>query len=99
MKSPNKAEGPAAKAAEEKGLAKGNSLERNVRRTRSRGSALERVRQAAGKDRKKRFTGLFLVLRVASESIRGAVCILRYNRLEKPHDKKFMILEPRKCVA
>lgn len=61
MKSPNKAEGPAAEATEEKGLAKGNSLKRNALRTQSRGSApsaLERVRQAARKDRKKRFTAL-----------------------------------------
>src|SRR5215470_18116598 len=61
MKLPNKAEGPAAEATEEKGLAKGNSLERNALRTQSRESApsaLERVRQAARKDKKKRFTAL-----------------------------------------
>jgi group II intron reverse transcriptase/maturase len=42
-------------------LAKGNSPERNALRTQSRGgapSALERVRQAARKDRKQRFTAL-----------------------------------------
>jgi hypothetical protein len=61
MKLPNKAEGPAAEATEEKGLAKGNSLERNALRTQSRESApsaLERVRQAARKDKKKWFTAL-----------------------------------------
>jgi RNA-directed DNA polymerase len=42
-------------------MAKGNSPERNVRRTQSRTStpsALERVRQAAQRDRKQRFTAL-----------------------------------------
>ena len=60
-KSPNKAEGPAVEAMEGRGLAKGNSPERNALRTQSRGgapSALERVRQAARKDRKQRFTAL-----------------------------------------
>src|SRR6202035_311030 len=60
-KSPNKAEGPAAEATEGRELAKGNSLERNALRTQSREgvlSALERVRQAARKDRKQRFTAL-----------------------------------------
>jgi RNA-directed DNA polymerase len=61
-KLPNKAEGPAAEAMEEKGLAKGNSPERNALRTQSREgapSALERVRQAATRDKKQRFTALF----------------------------------------
>jgi RNA-directed DNA polymerase len=60
-KSPNKTEEPAAKAAEGRELAKGNSLERNALRTQDRDSApsaLERVRQAARKDRKQRFTAL-----------------------------------------
>jgi group II intron reverse transcriptase/maturase len=60
-KSPNKAEGPAAEATEGRELAKGNSPERNALRTQSRDStpsALERVRQAARKDRKQRFTAL-----------------------------------------
>jgi group II intron reverse transcriptase/maturase len=60
-KSPNKAEGPAAEAVEEKELAKGNSLERNAFRTQSREdalSALERVQQAARTDKKQRFTAL-----------------------------------------
>ena len=60
-KSPNKVEGPAAEATEGRGLAKGNSPERNALRTQGREStpsALERVRQAASKDRKQRFTAL-----------------------------------------
>ena len=60
-KSPNKAEGPAAEATEGRGLAKGNSPERNALRTQGREStpnALERVRQAASRDRKQRFTAL-----------------------------------------
>jgi len=60
-KPPNNAGRPAAEAGEGSGLAKGNSLERNALRTQSRGgasSALERVRQAARKDRKQRFTTL-----------------------------------------
>jgi group II intron reverse transcriptase/maturase len=60
-KPPNNAAGPAAEEVEGSGLAKGNSLERNALRTQSRDgapSALERVRQAARKDRKQRFTAL-----------------------------------------
>jgi len=60
-KSPNKAEGPAAEAMEERTLAEGNSPERNMLRTQSRTgmpSALERVREAARKDRKQQFTAL-----------------------------------------
>jgi RNA-directed DNA polymerase len=57
----NKAEEPVAETVEGRGLAKGNSLERNALRTQSRESApsaLERVRQAAERDRKQRFTAL-----------------------------------------
>jgi group II intron reverse transcriptase/maturase len=60
-KPPNKAEGPAAEEVEGRGLAKGNLPERTIDRTRSRGempSALERVREAARRDRKQRFTAL-----------------------------------------
>jgi len=60
-KSPNKAEGPAAEATEGRELAEGNSPECNALRTPSRygaPNALERVRQAASKDRKQRFTAL-----------------------------------------
>lgn len=61
-KSPNKASREAAEGMEGRGLAKGNSPEQNAPRTQGRNgapSALERVRQAAKKDRKKRFTALF----------------------------------------
>jgi len=60
-KPPNKAGQPAAEAVEGRGLAKGNPPERNAPRTQSRTSApsaLERVRQAAEKDRRQRFTTL-----------------------------------------
>jgi len=60
-KLPNKAEESAAEAMEGRGLAKGNSPERNALRTQGRGgapSALERVRQVARADRKQRFTAL-----------------------------------------
>jgi RNA-directed DNA polymerase len=61
VKSPNKAGQPAAEGAEERGLAKGNLPQQNAPRTQSRygaPSALERVRHAAAKDRKMRFTAL-----------------------------------------
>jgi len=60
-KSPNQAEGPVAEAREGRGLTEGNSPERNALRTQGREStpsALERVRQAASKDKKQRFTAL-----------------------------------------
>jgi RNA-directed DNA polymerase len=60
-KPPNKAEEPAAEAAEGRGLAKGNSRGRDTLRTPGRAgafSALERVRHAAVRDRKQRFTAL-----------------------------------------
>lgn len=60
-KSPNKTERTAAEAMEGRTLAKGNPRERNAPRTQSRTrtqSALERVRQAAKRDRKQRFTAL-----------------------------------------
>src|SRR2546426_2823196 len=60
-KPPNNAGRPAAEAVEGRGPAKGNPHERNALRTQSRAgaqSALERVRQAAGKDRRQRFTTL-----------------------------------------
>ena len=58
---PNNAEEPAAGAGERRGLAKGNSPQRSTPRTQRRtgvSPALERVRQAARKDRKQRFTAL-----------------------------------------
>src|SRR3989449_4253374 len=60
-KSPNNAGQPAAEGMEGRGLAKGNLLQQNASRTPSREdapSALERVRQAASKDKKLRFTAL-----------------------------------------
>lgn len=60
-KLPNNAEEPAAEAVEGRGLTKGNSPKRNASRTQGRSealSALARVRQAAKRDRKVRFTAL-----------------------------------------
>ena len=61
MKPPNNAGQPAAEVVEGKDLAEGNSPEGNAFRTQRRGdarSALERVRQAARRDKKQRFTAL-----------------------------------------
>jgi len=61
VKSPNKAGQPAAEGMEGRGLAKGNLPQQNAFRTPSRRDALralERVRQAASKDKKLRFTAL-----------------------------------------
>src|SRR5437667_4165435 len=60
-KSPNKAGQPVAEEMKGSGLAKGNLPQQNASRTPSRtdaSNALERVRQAAGKDKKLRFTAL-----------------------------------------
>jgi len=60
-KSPNKVGQPAAEGMEGNGLAKGNLPQQNASRTPSRNdalSALERVRQAAKKDKQLRFTAL-----------------------------------------
>src|SRR4030081_1687182 len=60
-KSLNKAGQPAAEGMEGRGLAKGNLPQQNASQTPSREdalSALERVRQAAAKDKKLRFTAL-----------------------------------------
>lgn len=60
-KPPNKAERSVAEVVEGRGLTKGNPLERTTPRTQSRAgvpSALERVRQAAEKDKRQRFTAL-----------------------------------------
>ncbi len=61
QKSPNQAGRPVAEGMEGRGLAKGNLSEQNALRMQSRvsvRSALERVRQAAKKDRTMRFTAL-----------------------------------------
>jgi RNA-directed DNA polymerase len=60
-KSPNNVGQPAAEGMEGRDLAKGNPREQNASRTQRRTdahSALERVRQAASKDRKTQFTAL-----------------------------------------
>src|ERR1019366_3773422 len=60
-KFPNNAGQPAAEGMKGRGLAKGNLPQQNATRIQSRSdapSALERVRQAASKDRKLRFTAL-----------------------------------------
>jgi RNA-directed DNA polymerase len=60
-KSPNNAGQPAAEGMEGRGLAKGNLPQQNASRTPSREDALralERVRQAAAKDKQLRFTSL-----------------------------------------
>ena len=60
-KSPNNAGRPVAEEMEGRGLAKGNSQEQHAPRTQRRTSAqsaLERVRQAASRDGKQRFTAL-----------------------------------------
>jgi len=57
----NEAEAPAAEAAEGRGRAKGNPRQQNAPRTQSRTrapSALERIRRAARRDGKQRFTAL-----------------------------------------
>ena len=61
MKSPNKAGQPAAEELEGKRLAKGNPRQQNAPRTQRRQgahSALERVRLAAARERRMRFTAL-----------------------------------------
>jgi group II intron reverse transcriptase/maturase len=60
-KSPNKTGRPVAEGMEGRGLAKGNSAQRNALRTQSRAgasTALERVREVAEQDKKVRFTAL-----------------------------------------
>jgi RNA-directed DNA polymerase len=60
-KSPNNAGPPGAEGREGRGLAKGNRPQPNASRTPSRSDApraLERVRQAAQRDKKMRFTAL-----------------------------------------
>lgn len=60
-KPPNEAGPEAKEAVEGRGLAKGKTPERNMSRTQGRksmSSALERIRQAARRDRRQRFTAL-----------------------------------------
>jgi RNA-directed DNA polymerase len=61
MKPPNDAGRPAEEGVEGRGLTEGNSHQQNASRTQCRAdapSALERVRQAARRDKKMRFTAL-----------------------------------------
>src|SRR5271169_356665 len=78
-KSPNNAGQPAAEGMEGRGLAKGNLPQQNASRTPSRTdapSALERVRQAAGKDKQLRFTALLHHIHNL-ETLRMAYCSLK----------------------
>jgi len=78
-KLPNKAEEPAAEGVEGRVLAKGNSPERNALRTQRRDgahSALERVRQAARRERRQRFTALLHHV-YAVEQLRAAYVALK----------------------
>lgn len=75
---PNNAEEPAAEAGEGRGLAKGNSVGGTAPRTQCRAgvsSALDRVRQAARRDRKQRFTALLHHV-YAIERLRAAYAAL-----------------------
>lgn len=79
-KSPNKASLTAAEAMEGRSLAKGNTVEQNAPRTQGRTSALsalERVREAAQKDRKKRFTAL--LHHVTIDRLRTSYLALKRN--------------------
>jgi group II intron reverse transcriptase/maturase len=79
VKSSNKAGQPAAEGMEGRGLTKGNPLEQNASRTQSRHnapSALERIRQAASKDKEMRFTALFHHI-YAPEALRTAYLCLK----------------------
>ena len=80
-KFPNNAWKRAAEGMEGRGLAKGIPLERNTPRTQSRTSALsalERVREAARKDKKQRFTALFHHV-YATDQLRQAYYELKRN--------------------
>ena len=63
VKSPNKTDQPAAEAVEGRGLTKENALKQNTHRTQSRKEsvprALQRVRQAAIRNRREQFSALF----------------------------------------
>ena len=75
---PNNAGQPAAEVVEERGLAKGNASQQTTSRTQSRTDvppALERVRRAARRDRKARFTALFH--RLTLDRLRAAFWALK----------------------
>jgi RNA-directed DNA polymerase len=76
-KLPNKVGQPAAEATEGRGPAKGNAVEQNALRTQSRAgapSALDRVREAARRDKETKFTALFHHLTI--ERLRAAYLAL-----------------------
>lgn len=76
----NRAGQPAAESAEERGLTKGNTGGSQARRTQSRThtpQALDRVRQAAAKDKRTRFTAL--LHHVTVERLRTAYFALKKN--------------------
>ena len=78
-KSPNNAGQLAAEGMEGRGLAKGNSPQQNASRAPNRNnapSALERIRQAAKKDRKLRFTALLHHI-YNLDTLRGAYLSLK----------------------
>ncbi len=77
-KPPNNAAEPAAEVVERRGLAEGNSPKRSTPRTQRRvgvSHALERVRQAARRERKQRFTALLHHV-YAIEGLRAAYAAL-----------------------
>ncbi len=79
VKSSNKAVQAAAEGMEGRGLTKGNPQQQNASRTQSRinaPSALERIRQAASKDKEMRFTALFHHI-YAPEALRTAYLCLK----------------------
>src|SRR6266498_3934905 len=80
MKRPNKAGRPAAEAVERRGLVKGNSLQRDTHRIQGRArvkQALERIRQAAERDKRGKLTSLMHHI-YAVDTLREA-----YYRLER----------------
>jgi RNA-directed DNA polymerase len=77
-KPPNKAGQTAAEAVEERSLAKGNANQQNTLRTQRRAgvhSALDRVREAARRDRKTKFTALFH--HITTDRLRAAFLALQ----------------------
>jgi len=79
VKSSNNVGQPAAEGMEGRGLTKGNLQQQNASRTQSRTdapSALERIRQAASKDKEMRFTALFHHI-YALEALRTAYLCLK----------------------
>src|SRR5438876_4128815 len=80
MKRPNKAGQPAAEGVERRGLVKGNALRRDTHRIQGRArvkQALERIRQAAGRDKRGKLTSLLHHI-YAVDTLREA-----YYRLER----------------